>query len=91
MEEHVNIRTFYGTRINDNGKYGHNVSFDEKLVENKKVHVKRGNMSSVVDPCEEEQECDHIEEECKNIEDKQSSTQLKSQREFYDSPDDITL
>ena len=45
-------------------------------------------MPSVVDPDEQEQEHDHVAEECNKIEDKESNTQLKFQREFTNLSDD---
>ena len=56
MEEYGNSRKFYGTMIIDNGKSGHNFSFDDMSAEHKEVHIKRRSMSSVADPEEEERD-----------------------------------
>ena len=45
-------------------------------------------MTSVACPEEDEQKHDHVVEECDKIEGKESSSQLKSQREFTNLLDD---
>ena len=62
-----------------NGKIECNVSFDDMPVERKKFCAKRRSVLHVVDPDEEEQEHDHVADECENIVDKESKPQLKSQ------------
>ena len=56
-------------------------------MEHKQAHVKRTNTLSVTDPDKEEQDQDHVSEECENFEDKESNAELKLQREFSASSD----
>ena len=82
LEENGNIRNFYGTIIRVNRKFRCYVSFDDMQAEHKKLHVKLRNTLSVLDPDEEEQEHDHVVEECEKIGEKECIIQLKLQREF---------
>ena len=70
MKEHGNSRNVHGTTISGNGWIRINFSFDGMLAGCKEVHTKRRNMFHYVDPDEEEQEHDHVAEECEIIDDK---------------------
>ena len=67
MAEYGNSRNFYGTIISLNRKFRCYVSFDDMPEEHKKIHVKIRNTLSFEDLDEEEQEHDHIVEECEKI------------------------
>ena len=89
MAEHGNSRNFYGTIISLNRKFRCYVSFDKMPEEHKKIHVKiRNTLSFEEDLDEEEQEHDHIVEECEKIGEKKCNIQLKLQQEFSISSND---
>ena len=87
MEDCGNSRKFHGTFISGNRKSGRNASFDIMPADHKEVRVERRNILSVADHDKEEKEHDHVVEECDKIEGKESSTQLKSWREFTNFSD----
>ena len=87
-EECGNSRNLFFRIISGNAKFRYYVSFDDTQMEHKKIHVKLRNTLSNVDPDGEEQEHDHVVEECEKIGDKECNIQLKLQREFSNSSDD---
>ena len=76
MEDYRNIRIFYGTIISENGKSGNSASFDDIPDDYKEVHSKRRSMTPVVDPDKEDQDRNHVAEECEKIKEKDSNDQL---------------
>ena len=60
------------------------------LADDKEVYAKRRITLHVADPDKEGKESDHVAEEHDEIEDKESSAQIKSQREFTNSSDDAS-
>ena len=80
IEYHGDSRNSHETMTSGNGKSGHNASFDNMPSDYKEVHAERRTTFSVVEPDEEEQEHNNVAEECDKIEDKESNSQLKSQR-----------
>ena len=87
MENYGHSMHFYGIITSGNGISGRNTSFDNVLADHKEVHIKRRSILSVADPEEEEQEHDHVAEQCDKNEDKESNIKLKSQREFSNLSD----
>ena len=79
IEEQGSGIIFFSTIKSLNGKSECNVQLDGMPAKHKKHHTKRRNVLSIADLDEEEQEHDHVAEECENIENKKSNTQLKSQ------------
>ena len=70
IEKCGNKRNFYGTIKSGDRKCGWNASFNDMPVEQKKICIKRRSTLSIVDLDEEQQEHDHVEEDCEKIEEK---------------------
>ena len=71
MKDCGNGRKFYDKITSVNVKSGRNASFDNVLDDHKEARAKRRITPPVPAPDEEDQEHDHVVEECEKIEDKE--------------------